>query len=236
MADWLSSNGYNPRSPAHGRYLLDKVVDDLCKVNSAIKQAAASGQIAHQTDYTVGNNGFDWNIDLVLGPPANDSPRAVSSTVPEGDIETVWMAVDAKSVMTDHAKNRKNRQRDIGMMSEVLYNYYDHPVTGALVLVNAASEFRSPTGSKGVVPHENINKAVAETVEAFDDCASPAAPITHPPDGIACIVVDHGNHDEYPPTKVVEGAPAPDVGDPTEYSRVVREYAEELEERFLSGL
>lgn len=238
IAEWLRENRYHPRSPKHGSVSCLYLLDDLSAVSDLFREAAQSGEIAYQEDYTVGSGASAWNTDLVVGPPEDDV-QSISDdrTIGEGTPERVWLAIDAKSVMTEHGKARRNRQRDINSFADIMHRHHPGAVTGGVLLINLADRFRSPLRDEGdITDHENIDQLVEETVEMFRDIERAKGKVSPNVDGVGCVVVDHDNiKDGGTETELVTDPPAPQSGDIVHYPTFVENTASVLEDRWLTG-
>lgn len=103
--------GYHPRSNVHGKILCEFVLLDLLAMCPKVADHAAAGRLVYDTQRKIIVAGSEWNIDLVLGPPASGLPSAVTAKgIQQAPPATVRIAVEAKTVMTEHGKARRNRQ------------------------------------------------------------------------------------------------------------------------------
>lgn len=239
IVDWLAENGYHPRSPAHGSASCMYFLDDLAEESEAFLEAAQRGDIVYQEDFTVGDGQDRWNTDLVVGPPAEDSAQiSVDGDRPiaEGEPEEIWLAVDAKSVMTEHGKARRNRQRDINSFADIMHSHYPGSVTGGILLINMADRFRSPLRDEGdITDHDRIEQLVQETVEIFRTIDRAQGEVSPNVDAAGCVVVEHTNIDDDEESRLVTEPPAPQPGDIVHYQDFVEIIAETFEERWLIG-
>lgn len=238
IVEFLEREGYHPRSSKHGEVSCQAFLDDLLHHSHLIRDAAEAGEIVYQQDYTVGAGDSKWNTDLVLGPPdesvavAVDSPRGIA----EADLGEVWLAIDAKSVMTEHGKARRNRQRDINSFADIMHSHYPGSVTGGIVLINVAERFRSPLREEGdITEHDRIDELAPETVDIFRDIDRSEGEISPNVDGVTCVVVEHTNIDDGEPTRLVTDPPAPQPGDTVHYQTFLEEMIETFENRWLIG-
>lgn len=238
IAEWLAEHGYHPRSPKHGAAACQYLLDDLLYESAALREAAASGHVVYQEDYTVGSGGLRWNTDLVLGPPSggvqqpirDDTARAIRKTDPT----EIWLAIDAKSVMTEHGKARLNRQRDINSFADIMHFHHEGAVTGGILLINAATRFKSPLRDEDdVTNHDDIERLVEETVGLFRDIDRAEGRISSNVDGVGCVVVEHTNLEDRHETCLLSESPAPSTGDIVHYRSFLDILIETLENRFL---
>lgn len=238
IVEFLDREGYHPRSSKHGDVSCLAFLDDVLHQSHAIRDAAEAGEIVFQQDYTVGSGDSKWNTDLVVGPPADgatiegDTERAIA----RGDPGEVWLAIDAKSVMTEHGKARRNRQRDVNSFADIMHSHYPGSVTGGILLINVAERFKSPLRDEDdVTEHDRIQQLAPETVDIFRDIERSEGKISPNVDGVACIVVKHTNMDDGAPTEVVTEPPAPQPGDVVHYQTVLESIIETFENRWLIG-
>lgn len=238
IAEWLSEHQYHPRSPKHGSAACMYFLDDLLYESELFREAATSGEIVYQEDYTVGSGESRWNTDLVVGPPVEPIQMEIQNdhTIAEGEPESVWLAIDAKSVMTEHGKARRNRQRDINSFADIMHRHHPGAVTGGLILVNLADVFRSPLRDEGdVTEHDRIESLVEQTVEIFRDIDRAQGRVSPNVDGVGVTVVKHTNMDDDIPTELVTEPPAPQSGDIVQYHEFLDIIRETFEERWLIG-
>lgn len=238
IVEWLRENRYHPRSPKHGSASCMYLLEDLIAINDAFREAAQTGEIVYQEDFNVGSGASKWNTDLVVGPPSGDSQIELESDqdIAEGEPERVWLAIDAKSIMTEHSKARRNRQRDINSFADIMHRHYPGAVTGGLLLINMAEQFHSPLRDEDdVTHHDSVEQLVEETVEMFRDIERSQGKVSPNVDGVGCVVVDHTNMDDGRTTELVKEPPAPQPGDIVNYRSFVEYIASVLEDRWLTG-
>ncbi len=255
-ADHLTKERYHPRSNKHGIRLAQLVLNDLLATCQPMREAAARGKIVYASNYDVFFSDpsvtagvpqeviedLAWNIDLVIGPVGNTQSQLFPlkpGVIEKGNPKTIWMALDAKGVMTEHGKARRNRQRDATALSAVMHLFHPSVVVGATIPINIARKFKSPTKkkSKGITDHgPNIGKVVSDTLAVFRAVRAVADRIR--PDGIealGCFVVDYQNV-RGSKASVVVAPPAPQPGDIIHYDRFVDDLATSLIQRFGSQM
>jgi hypothetical protein len=237
IAEWLQENEYHPRSPKHGSASCLFFLDDLVYESDRFRTAAQNGEIVYTEDYTVGEGQLRWNVDLVIGPPKGElKDRVGDRVIAEGEPAEVWLAIDAKSVMTEHGKARRNRQRDINSFADIMYHHFPGSVTGGLLLINMTDRFRSPLREKGdITDHDNIERLVEETVEIFRNIERSKGEIDPNVDAVGTVIVSHTNVNGGPDSFLVTDPPAPQCGDAVEYRMFLDTIRETFENRFLIG-
>jgi hypothetical protein len=236
---YLSETGYHPRSSKHGDKLCELLLRDLIEECPAFRAASANGTVCHDMNYSPTTKvPLGWNIDLVIGPPIDrtlDSPKKFSRGAPS----ELWVAVDAKTIMTEHGKARRNRQRDLNSFATILHMKNPKTIVGGLVVINMASSFRSPLRNGETTIHANISRLVEECVQLFEDL--PRAPSSGPTagnpnqiDAMGVIIVEYSNVDGEP-AKLVTDHPAPAPQSPVHYASFVRDICGAFGSRFGSG-
>lgn len=246
IIDWLQTErewtyprnvSYHPRSDKHGGAQSRYFVEDLVHVSDAIAEAAANGEIVYQEDYDVGDpRGLGWNTDLVIGPPAGAVQASFGDeAMSRGTPSEVWLAADAKSIMTEHQKARRNRQRDINSFADIMHNYHEESIAWGILLLNIADKFDSPLRDPDdITNHPNIERIIEEIIDLFDSINRSEGEISNNLDGAGLIVVDHTNlPDEFDQTNLATEPPAPQPGNRVHYRTFVREMADLFEQRFL---
>ena len=212
------------------------VLRDLHASCPSLTALASRGAIVYQTNYTV-NQGTpsEWTIDLVLGPK-NDRAQLQGPYIARDDPTKVWIAIDAKAIMTEHGKARRNRQRDLNSMAEILHRMEPTPITGAYVAINMAAEFRSPLRN-AATRHRNIERIVAQTIplmmEILEDERSGRPGL----DAMGVTVLDYSNT-PMSVCRLVQAQPAPDGGSRLYYDNFIARVCEKFTARYgqLDGL
>lgn len=231
IVQWLNRNQYHPRSNKHGLTLCRYFLRDILYESHLLREAAKRGQVVYSEDFRLGEGALRWTIDLVLGPPVQKI-FFKEAEITKGDPKEIWLAIDAKSVMTEHVKARRNRQRDLNSLADIVKHYHPRSVVGGLMLVNMAPRFKSPLRSK-ITYHRNIERLVAETIEIFNEI--PRADIDGG-SGIEAVAVIIVNHTNVPRdrTTLIRRHPSPQEDDPANYHKFLHIIKEALERRFFT--
>ena len=238
IAEWLAENDYHPRSPAHGSASCLYLIDDMLHESDVFREVAREGKIVYQEDHNVGEGDSKWNVDLIIGPPREEVQTEIGDDVSlvEAEPEEVWLAIDAKSVMTEHGKARRNRQRDINSFADIMHSHYPGAVTGGILLINLADRFKSPLRDEDdITEHDRIEDLVAETVDIFRDIDRAQGKVSPNVDGVGCVVVEHTNLDDDHETRLVTEPPAPQKGDIVQYHEFLEIIIDVFEDRWLTG-
>jgi len=193
--------------------------------------------VVYQEDHEVGDGGLSWNTDLVMGPPKGgiQSPLSNERGMLQADPAEIWLAVDAKSIMTEHQKARRNRVRDINSFADIMHFHHEQAIAGGVLLINLAERFDSPTRDPDdITEHPNVERVVTEILDMFRAIDRSGGDVSNNLDGAACIVVEHTNLlDDDHQTKLVTDPPAPQPGDEVQYRTFVGIIKNLLENQFL---
>lgn len=238
FAKYLETNQYHPRSSKHGDALCRLLVVDLLAVCEPFSRAAGRDAIVYRANYTIDPDSPDrWNADLVVGPPSqrpeSGAPRIGS--IAEGFPSEIWIAVDAKTIMTEHGKARRNRQRDLNSFQDILHRKNTHTIVGGLLVVNIAERFQTPLArqAEGITMHRNIVRLVTEIVALMGGL--PRAPAAGGQDGLEALGVIVVSHSNVPGelTKLVTTPPAPTANEPLSYRSFLGDLCAAFSARFV---
>lgn len=237
IVKYLAANGYHPRSSKHGDALCAFLLRDLLDTCPAFRRAAERHEIVFQNNYTIDPDSPDrWNADLVVGPPSLPIAAQAEHAGPiaQGNPHEIWVAVDAKTIMTEHGKARRNRQRDLNSFQDILHRKNPRTIVGGLLIVNMAPRFKTPLPrrSGGLNEHKNIVRLVAEIVTMMNGLARGEARHGQPGiEALGVIVVSHTNiaGEE---TRLVTEPPAPAVGQLLSYAAFLDDLCKVFAARF----
>lgn len=228
----LQSRGYHPRSDKHSNALAEAIAADLHHFCPAIQRDAAAGKLVYDLNFTLFAGAAEWNVDLVFGAPALDvkADPEPSSGMPRARPSTIQIAIEIKSVMTEHRKAVKNRKRDLEAHHEHVHNYNASCIAGGVLVVNASSTFKSPLRSDTSV-HRDSESLVRHCISEFRSVSARGGQTGYGLEAKCAIVVDFDNvHLEA--AKFAKSPLAPSVGDQIHYDNFVRSICNIYRERF----
>lgn len=241
----LRENQYHPRSNEHSNALCRAVLDDLLDTCSVIADKAAEGRLVAKLNHGATVSHQRWNIDLALGPPSGRRERPENGERIRFGVPTVIeLAFEAKGVMTEHGKARRNRLRDLQAFHDHAHRYNSKVVAGGLVVVNVANNYWSPTRDESdVTLHSNIDRIGEETVELFRNIPlRDAGDEGGGMEGMGVLVIRHDNIKKNPnpppdaplseETELVTTDPAPASGDPLNYATMIYRLCRAYEDRW----
>lgn len=179
-----------------------------------------------------------------MGPPAGLPVAPTDGPIRFETPVTVEVAAEAKCIMTEHGKARRNRLRDLQAFHSYAHNYNNQTVAAGTIAVNISPIFWSPLRDENdITAHDNIATLGADTIGLFR-----SLPLRHRPEegggleAVSVIVVSFDNLAKNPtpplgaPTphapKLVTQAPAPQVGDPMHYATMIRRMCSAYRERW----
>lgn len=199
---------------------MEEVVRALVAHCPQLASEAKAGTLVfeHNHDVRVGHG--TWNTDLAIGLPAVSA--AASGPTPALGMRratptTIRIAIEAKSVMTEHRKAVKNRKRDFEAHHAHVHDYDPQAIAGGIVLINGAAEFQSPLRGS-ITTHKEPMDLVKHCMGEFNSITMTSGSSHAGLDANCVLVVDMPNirTDESPPfsASYVTKSPAPSVGHP----------------------
>lgn len=227
----LRESGYHSRSNKHSNALAEGIVADLAAHCPAILEAAGRGRLVYDLNFTLRAGTADWNVDLVLGEPQlGAEPNAATAGIPLATPSAVHIAIELKSVMTEHKKAVKNRKRDLEAHHEHVHNYSNAAIAGGVLVINAAPTFQSPL-RPAITTHRDPDRLVEHCVNELRAVAVRGGQPGHGLDAKCAIVVSVDNV-SLPEGRYVTKPPAPQPGDPLHYDGFIRAICDAYRTRF----
>lgn len=188
------------------------------------------GKLVYSLNFNLIYSTSEWNVDLVLGTPPPGTPPPTEGHIRKTDPSTVQIAVELKSVMTEHRKAVKNRKRDFEAHHEHVHNYSNAAIACGVLVVNASPSFRSPLRQE-ITEHRNPNILVEHCLQEMRNVSMRGGPTGYGLDAKSAIVVSMDNVD-WASTSYVTSAPAPPIGDPLSYDAFTQRLCHEYQARF----
>ena len=211
----LRTEGYHPRSDKHSKALSEAIVLDLMANCPKIRERANTDQLvfAHNFDLTFGH--ATWNTDLAIGPPSPglDLSKAVRvGGMAIGTPISAQIAIEAKTVMTEHRKAIKNRKRDFEAHHQHVHNYDASAIAGGLVLINGSPTFRSPL-RPAITVHKLPDALVAHCLGEIANISFASGTSAVGLDALSAVAVSMDNVD-WAKTDWMTGKASPRPGQP----------------------
>jgi hypothetical protein len=256
----VAATAYHPRTSKHSDTQSLVIIRDLLAACPVLAERAAKGALVGKLRHhqQVGHN--DWVIDIALGTPAG-VPKPPS----EGDLirltapALIQIAIELKSIWTEHGKARKNRLRDFNAFYGYAKQYDPKTIAAAFLVINAAELFLSPLNldSRSREPitwhHQkgkSTHQVIKETVDIFRSIhLRHSSSDSEGLDALGVVVIEHDNlnyllgrpqylavQNKYghlhKPTAVAPTPPGLKVGDPLHYSALIQRICNAYGERF----
>lgn len=256
----VAAQAYHPRTSKHSDNQSLLIIRDLLANCSLIAKRAAAGEIVAQLRHKqqVGYN--NWVIDIALGTPAGkprppDAPDLIRFTAPA----LIQIAIELKSIWTEHGKARHNRLRDFDAFQSHAFSYDPKTIAAAFLVVNASEIFLSPLNLESkkrepITRHKQAGKStqqiVAETIDIFRALhLRSSTGEFRGLDALGVVVIEHDNlnylkgRPQYSgieakyknlqrPTRVAPIPPGLRVGDPMHYSTMIQRICNAYNARF----
>lgn len=245
----LAAGGYHPRTSRHSDFQSELIIRDLVASCPALLRRASRGEVVAQLRHHQQVGHADWVIDIAIGscagpptPPPQDLPIKMAPPV------VIQIAIELKSIITEHGKARKNRLRDFHSFHGYAHTYDPKTVAAGFLLVNAAERFYSPLRKEDDITVHGSPRAPARQVARNAVDIFRSIPLRNgasdPPgmEAIGVVVVEHDNLAFHPdpgkfsgihqPTRIAPAPPNPKIGDPLHYQSMLQRICNAYTERF----
>ncbi len=226
---------YHSRSDAHSIALCEEIVVDLLERSESLRHQAAQGVVCYDI-----NCRFTWptsrktkTLDLAIGPAADPLPPAGGARIRRGRLSDVYVACEAKTVMTEHSKSRPRVYDELSSSHQIVHAGRHDAIAAGITVVNIAQTFVSPLRQRtpGVlqVSEHKQPHAARNIIEHLRGL--PIREDIHATgfDAYASIIIDCDNlHD----VRLWSDPPAPQPGDPDHYDTFIARIARFYDVRF----
>lgn len=249
FVEHLTTKGYHPRSSKHSDFLSEIIIADLLENCPAMSGKARRGELVVKLRHHQQVGYDDWVIDIAFGtcagrPQSPPEGQEISFTAPA----IIQVAIELKTVMTEHGKAQRNRLRDFAAFASHGHRYDPATVLGAFLAVNAAESFYSPLRKDDDITSHGTKRATARQVAKTTVNLFRAIDLRHSDsrsqglDGLGVIAVEHDNlaiHPDPPayshlhkPTRMAPVPPSPSIGDPLHYHTMIQRLCTAYTKRF----
>lgn len=243
------AGGYHPRTSKHSDFQSLIILRDLAAQCDLIGARARTGQIVANLRHHQQVGHADWVIDIAIGtcagspkPPQGGVPIMMSPPV------IIQIAIELKSIWTEHGKARLNRLRDFNSFHGYAHQYNPETVAAAYLVVNSASNFWSPLrdpnditkhGGKATTARQLAQKTVDKFRSIHLRNSSTDVPGL---EAIGVTVIEHDNLTVNPnaaahaylhiPTAIAPTPPNLPIGDPLHYESMIQRICHAYTQRF----
>jgi hypothetical protein len=247
----VARDGYHPRTSKHSDTQSLIIIRDLLGLCPKMAGRASTGELVAKLRHSQRVGHDDWIIDIALGtcagvPVPPTPPMPIVFTQPA----IIQVALELKSIWTEHGKARMNRLRDFNSFHGYAHQYSPDTVAGAFLVVNAAQCFLSPlnvgkTNRAELTTHPApMDNYVKLTIDRFRSIHLRNSPQDVPGlEALGVVVVEHDNIVLHPnpakyaaqhrPTAAVTRVPpALRTGDPLHYHSFIQRICNQYSARF----
>src|ERR1700738_3748336 len=169
--------GYHARTSKHSDFQSLVIIRDLVAQCPLIGKRVASGEIVAKLRHHQQVGHADWVIDIAIGTCAGNAaplPMVQLGLDPIGMAPPViiQIAIELKSICTEHGKARWNRLRDFNSFHGYAHQYSKETLAAAFLIVYCAERFWSPLRKDDDITSRSRARKMArqlgeETVDIF---------------------------------------------------------------------
>jgi hypothetical protein len=248
----LTSVGYHPRSSKHSDFQSLIIIRELVAQCPLLAQRAAAGEVVAKLRHHQQVGHADWVIDIAIGTSAGNSVLTLGGLRLEqiqfAPPVIIQIAIELKSIFTEHGKARRNRLRDFDSFHGYAHQYDPKTVAGAFLVVNSAEHFYSPLRKENdITTHGNSRKSAREVaasaIELFRSIHLRNSENDVPGlEAIGVVVIEHDNLAFHPnasaytalhkPSRASPQPPNLPLGDPLNYQSLIQRVCKAYTERF----
>jgi hypothetical protein len=252
---------YHSRSDHHSQVACWGILFDLLLHCHLLRQHAEQGRIVFGVNRVLRDfkTGKKKKLDLVIATPTAKREKKPQTFVSLGEkqhirldaaersflaslppleqqpVGLVHLALEAKACMTEHGKAGPRLFDELNSSHEVVHGSSDLAIAAGFAMINIAPTFISPGRNKSwkkptsITKHDQPRVTESAIANLLD---IPRRTRTGVPgfDALAILLVHAANDGS--PVSVVTEPPAPQPGDPTEYSAMIARVAHLYESRF----
>jgi hypothetical protein len=232
---YLRAAPYHPQKGTQlGNVLSAAIVTDLLATCQPLAAKAAAGEVVWDTNFNLIYGTTKWNADLVIGQPPPGTAPPLGEPIRKAAPSSVHIAVEIKTVMTEHKKAVKNRKRELEAHHTHVHDYSARAIAGGVLIVNIAGRFKSPLREPhDITTHKDPKRLVKHCMNEARAISERGGPIGSGLDAKAVLVVDDDNIN-WAAAEFYERPPAPQVGDPMHYDAFIQRLCAEWRSRFAS--
>jgi hypothetical protein len=228
---------YHPRSNAVSVRLGEFIADDLYNASANLRERVNRGAAAYSVDQP-----FLWaaadeeRIDLAIGIPNGLAVPVAATAIPKSrDLRRLFIALEAKAVMTKHVSSKPRLRRELIAAHVLTHERDQQAIAGGVTIVNMADSFvaplrqvaggwSAPVRSVHNMPHEAENLMEYLRRMRIRDTLNETGF-----DAYCHIVI---NCDNLGPCTLVTARPAPQPGDRDHYGTFLDRLVELMDQRF----
>jgi hypothetical protein len=254
LVNHLAEGGYHPRTSKHSDFQSLIIIRDLVAQCPLINHRAAAGEIVASLRHHQQVGHADWVIDIAIGTCAGAPKKPDLETdlgltpITMAPPVVIQIAIELKSIFTEHGKARRNRLRDFSSFHGYAHQYDQKTVAAAFLVVNSSERFYSPLRDDDDITVHSTTKLSSRQVAASAVDIFRSIPlrnlVSDPPgmEAVGVVVVEHDNLMVHPnatayaslhrPTRVAPTPPNLPLGDPLHYESMIQRICNAYTQRF----
>ena len=241
---------YHPRTSAHSDFQSLIIIRDLVAQCPTLRARAAKGEIVASLRHHQQVGHADWVIDIAIGTCAGipQPPNFELAPIAMAPPVIIQIAIELKSIWTEHGKARKNRLRDFQSFHGYAHQYDPKTVAAGFLVVNSADRFWSPLrADDDITVHSNTKasaRQVAQNAVAIFRSIHLRNSSSDVPgmEAVGVVVIEHDNLAFHPnatayaelhrQSAIAPSPPNPPVGDPLHYESMIQRICSAYSQRF----
>jgi hypothetical protein len=235
LLDHLREKGYHPRSSKHSDALNRAILIDLMQHCPKIAADANADRLIFKMNHKVKFGRVDWKTDLAIGPPGPAGVKKGAKRITgmaEGVPVAIRIAIEHKAIMTEHIKQRLNRERDMEAHHAHVHDYDENAIAAADFLINSSPTFRSPLRGQGILTeHADPVSLVTTCINALQDVTVSRRVGQAGMDAKCALVVNLDNI-HLDAAVYMEKPPAPQPGEPLHWDSFIARLCDLYTRRF----
>jgi hypothetical protein len=226
---------YHPRSDAHSVALCKLVLEDLLSACKSLRDQALVGKVVYGINYghVFPLTNKKKNLDLAIGIGTPDTTKNSVPGIYQGTITTLQLSCENKTAMTEHSKSQPRIFDELSSSHEIVHHGEGQKtIATGISVVNIANTFVSPLRQKSaklqITKHKQPQAAASminhlRGLPVRDDLGGVGF------DAYATIVVNCNNQRI---AALHTALPAPQPGDPDEYTTFISKISAAYRDRF----
>ena len=218
FTDHLTAEGYHPRSDRHSNALAHAIAADLYTHCPLLRNQAHEGDVVYDLNFNLQAN-VSWNVDLVIGAPPLGEQEEVERGIRQRSPSTIQVAIELKSVMTEHRKTVRNRARDLDAHHQHVHHYNPNTIAAGVLVVNASESFKSPL-REAITLHKNVDTLISHCIQQVRGLEIRQSGLSTEIDAVCALIIDFANNEA--PAEYFSRPPAPSIGDPLHYDAFIQ--------------
>ncbi len=251
--DHLSKGGYHPRTSRHSDFLSFRIIRDVISACPLLKIRATAGEVTAKLRHHQQVGHADWVIDIAIGTCSGAPKAPLVDSAEYGHINLappviIQIAIELKSIFTEHGKARRNRLRDFNAFHGYAHQYDPKTVAAAFLIVNSSERFYSPLrDANDITVHGTLKipaRRMAQNAVDIFRTIHLRNSVSDPPgmEAMAVVVVEHDNLAFHPQpelhtsvhrvSRIAPIPPSPPVGDPLHYQTMIQRICNHYTQRF----